>query len=641
MKGACGHIMASFDRHSRCARCRDKSLGEDPCVLKLPCEYCEVLTPEQVIQLATPTYKLRKEKSKGKDTFIDPSTVTVVAQVESQDSEPSVPPLNTSVDLTLPQPNFRKELQEMDEKWAVRMARLEALLTIGPRPSSQPSFSPVKAPVAHKPPAGVLSSNPFLPPSVPSGQAGSAFGPDRTHTVTATTSSPVDMVSPLENLYQDPEPVFAEPASSGPVSSFEQCTETLPVSTREFTQPEPAEEGELSELKDHPDVVDTETDRAISEDQNYRETVRGVRAFMGWSHIPDLEYSPATRADNPWVGHRAQPVGKVSVLLPPEDWLCKKLENLNLVLIEGYPSKSSEPGGLHMDQYLRPPKSQSRWYGIHPAEPKDFTRPGKYVTTWPNDAAKLNNAFTRISKSSSISAQPPSRPIAQDTLRKWEKAAKETSYICNQSAGFNRCITKIQDSVQEQLKILQTELGKGKSSSKAQSALDELHYLTSFNQNVSFAVGKSLQHLSDFTFVQMANLTLVRRDSYLEHLKTGVKPDTFSALRNCPLNTHALFPDAVIRKAEDEIQQFETIKRTNQPGPGRGGFAGNHKKQNRFQPYPTNWKQGQESTQTGASAGKDIPAWKSFGGRGRSRGRGRGGQPGRGTRPPKDQGQYK
>ena len=213
---------------------------------------------------------------------------------------------------------------------------------------------------------------------------------------------------------------------------------------------------------------------------------------MGWSHIPDLEYTPATRADNPWIGHRAQPVGKVSVLLPLEDWLCKKLENLNLVLIEGYPSKSTEPGGLHMDQYLHSPKTQSRWYGIHPAEPKDITRPGRYVTTWPNDAVKLNSAFARIAKPSATSCQPPSLPIAQDTLRKWEKVAKETSYICNQSAGFNRCITKIQDSVQEQLKILQMELGKGKSFSKAQSALDELHYLTSFNQNVSFAMGKSL-----------------------------------------------------------------------------------------------------------------------------------------------------
>ena len=79
----------------------------------------------------------------------------------------------------------------------------------------------------------------------------------------------------------------------------------------------------------------------------------------------------------------------------------------------------------------------------------------------------------------------------------------------NQSAGFHRCITKIQDSVQENLKALQAELGKGKSSAKA--ALDELHYLTTFNQNVSFAMGKSLQ--------QMANLTLVCRDSYLENIK--------------------------------------------------------------------------------------------------------------------------
>ena len=191
---------------------------------------------------------------------------------------------------------------------------------------------------------------------------------------------------------------------------------------------------------------------------------------MGWSHIPDLEYSPTRRADNPWIGQRAQLVGKVSVLLPPKDWLCKKLENLNLVLIDGYPSKSSEPGGLHMNQYICPPKSQSRWYGIHPAEPKDITRPGRYVTTWPNDAAKLNSTFARIAKPSVTSVQPPSPPIAQDTLRKWEKAAKETSYICNQSTGFNRCFTKIQDSVQEQLKVLQSELGKGKSSSKAQTA---------------------------------------------------------------------------------------------------------------------------------------------------------------------------
>ena len=178
------------------------------------------------------------------------------------------------------------------------------------------------------------------------------------------------MVSPLDNLYQDPEPVFAHSASSGPVSaSYELSVDPLPATPRNITPPDQIEEGELSELDDQPEQDNSDSDRAISEDQNYRETVRGVRAFMGWSHIPDLEYTPATRADNPWIGHRAQPVGKVSVLLPPEDWLCKKLENLNLVLIDGYPSKSSEPGGLHMDQYLRP-KSQRGGMGSIRLNPK-------------------------------------------------------------------------------------------------------------------------------------------------------------------------------------------------------------------------------------------------------------------------------
>ena len=124
-------------------------------------------------------------------------------------------------------------------------------------------------------------------------------------------------------------------------------------------------------------------------------------------------------------------MGKVSVLLPPENWLCKKIENMNLVLLEGYPSKSSELRGLHMDQFLRPPKSQSRWYGIHPAEPKDRTRPGKYFNSWPNDVAKINSAFSRIAKPNIANSQPTARQLSQDTVRKWEKAAKESSYICN------------------------------------------------------------------------------------------------------------------------------------------------------------------------------------------------------------------
>ena len=92
---------------------------------------------------------------------------------------------------------------------------------------------------------------------------------------------------------------------------------------------------------------------------------------MGWTHIPDFEYTGTSRANNPWTGCRTQPVGKVSVLLPPDDWLCEKHENLNIVLKKGCHSKSSEPGGLHMDQCIHPVKLQSRQYRIHSAEPKD------------------------------------------------------------------------------------------------------------------------------------------------------------------------------------------------------------------------------------------------------------------------------
>ena len=62
-KGGCGHIMANFDAHIRCACCREKGAGSDPCVQgKDDCTACLLLTPEQRKQLAMPTYKLREDK---------------------------------------------------------------------------------------------------------------------------------------------------------------------------------------------------------------------------------------------------------------------------------------------------------------------------------------------------------------------------------------------------------------------------------------------------------------------------------------------------------------------------------------------------------------------------------------------------
>ena len=54
-------------------------------------------------------------------------------------------------------------------------------------------------------------------------------------------------------------------------------------------------------------------------------------------------------------------------------------------------------------------------------------------------------------------------------------------------------------------------------------------------------------------FVNIANTTLLRRDSYLFYLKAGVKADTLNALRSAPLELDTLFPDAVIKQAEEDI----------------------------------------------------------------------------------------
>ena len=138
---------------------------------------------------------------------------------------------------------------------------------------------------------------------------------------------------------------------------------------------------------------------------------------MEWSFIPDREFTAQSRHDNPWTGTRSQPVGKISVAFPPEDWFCRKFEQMNLYIIDGHVSRSGDRGWLRTDQFLKVPKTQNRWYGLHPAPNPVDIRPGKEVKFWSNDAPHLNSSYSRIAKPSGLTVTPPSRPIAQDTLR--------------------------------------------------------------------------------------------------------------------------------------------------------------------------------------------------------------------------------
>ena len=71
-------------------------------------------------------------------------------------------------------------------------------------------------------------------------------------------------------------------------------------------------------------------------------------------------------------------------------------------------------------------------------------------------------------------------------------------------------------------------------------------------------MAKTLQHLTNFVFVTVANTTVAQRDSYLSHIKTGIKPDTLAALRTAPLNIAILFLEEALKQAEQDIANFES-----------------------------------------------------------------------------------
>ena len=250
-------------------------------------------------------------------------------------------------------------------------------------------------------------------------------------------------------------------------------------------------------------------------------------------------------------------------------------------MAEGYPSTSQDSAGLKRDQFIKVPKSQSKWYKMHLLKPESPHRPGRSVFNWRNTESKVNSQFPRITRASAYpSTGPPSRPISQESLRRWERAAREDGYIINHAAGFSRCSTELQDKMSQNIALLCSRLNKGKAPKEVSNALNDLHDLMAFHQRLSVAMGTSLQHLADSLFVHMSNLILLRWDSYLDYVKPGVKQDTMNLLHNAPMFGYGLFPDAAIMTAEQDIQKHESSSVAQRPGPGASqhtSWRGSHR----------------------------------------------------------------
>ena len=611
-RGACGHIMAAFDLHERCARCREKKLGEDPCVKDKPCSLCDQFSDTQKETLSTPSYRIRKERKAGDLSSANAPTDNSSAQpsahlvpVSQPSAQPAAQaPAASSASTSDASYVTSDQLVALSDKMSEQFARFEALLSRG-NIFTAPSM-PVKPVSAQK----VLSDTPFIDPSSarPTGPVwppaesvddnGSDVKPDKkkshkhkksdkkTHRhsgihsakptdrqkftaelnpvgakplttsssqapaedMTDTGSQAIPSKAPVSQPAGQPTgPPTKELSATGPAPCYSQASANYRTTGPEdYSQasvfsdqpyePEDSERYSASE-PDEGELSDTGEKQEVTEDMNYRETVRSVRSFMGWNHIPvfEADFSEPDKSNNPWKGKVPRRPSRVSVAMPPDDWLCQKLERLNTTVAEGYPSRSQDSSGLKKDQFLKMPKSQARWYQMHTLKPDTTPRPGKSVFSWRNTEAKVNSQFPRITKASSYPPSGPvSRPISQEYLRRWERNAKEGSYIVNQAAGFNRCASELQDRMNQSLVCLQSNFNKGKAPKEVSEALHDLKDYLAFHQNVSVAMGTSLQHLADSLFVNMANLVLLRRDSYLDHVKPGVKSDLESA-QECPI----------------------------------------------------------------------------------------------------------
>ena len=203
------------------------------------------------------------------------------------------------------------KIAEVDQKWSDCFKRLEALLI--PR-TLEPTFSStVKVMPTHSPPAGaVKSTDPFIRPTESAIASSSEF--------------------PRSDFSAAKHQSTSKTQLDRPGSTSSKCTGA------DFSAAKHQSTSKLQSSQPH-------TDQPTSSDLTGTDSPYVIQAV-----------------DNPFASPKTPVSGKVSVQIPTEDWLCRKLSKLNTTLVEGYPSHSSEAGGLLKDQFLRPAKSQAKWY---------------------------------------------------------------------------------------------------------------------------------------------------------------------------------------------------------------------------------------------------------------------------------------
>ena len=174
-----------------------------------------------------------------------------------------------------------------------------------------PAFTTVKITPTHSPPKTVVSYKPFIrpqptpttdrPPVLSTDLPGSVQTSFKSTSKSTTVKVSTDQLSDLAGA--DSPLSHQVPSRSSLAPTRRQSTSSMDTdSDTDISDCPPVdifvEEGELSDQDFEASAADP--DLTLSEEQNYRETMSGIRSFMGWSHIPEMDTTASRSEDNPF-----------------------------------------------------------------------------------------------------------------------------------------------------------------------------------------------------------------------------------------------------------------------------------------------------------------------------------------------------
>ena len=147
--------------------------------------------------------------------------------------------------------------------------------------------------------------------------------------------------------------------------------------------------------------------------------------------------------------------------------------------------------------------------------------------------------------------KPPVVTLDQARCAKVEGCVRDFISVANVGYHFSRASSTSIRQVQEALRDPPTD---EEGLSKLWNQLEDV-------QELLHSVGRAQEDVASMAIRISGNLTLLRRDAWLEKVAKGVRPELVQSLRRCDLQGELLFDQEVVDLVNDKTEHSDAVKR--------------------------------------------------------------------------------